>query len=80
MSPEQLERAAYLAAHRILMASMSAVDLACPGARRSREVDTIASIIKDVFAEPASRLGPESVADPLVRQGVLVEFPRKASS
>ncbi len=49
MKVDQLERAAYIAAHRILMTDMSAPDLACPGARRSRAIDTIAGVIKEIF-------------------------------
>jgi hypothetical protein len=49
MDIHEIERAAYIAAHRILMANTDAPELACPGARRSRAVDTIAEIIKDVF-------------------------------
>ena len=50
MNVNQLERAAYVAAHAILSANLSAPELACPGARRSLQVDRIAEIIKTVFA------------------------------
>lgn len=49
MKADDLQRAAYIAAHRILMADVSTPGLACPGTRRSRAVDAIAGIIKDVF-------------------------------
>jgi hypothetical protein len=49
MDAHQLERAAYIAAHMILTVQDSAHELACPGARRSREVDLIAGVIKGVF-------------------------------
>jgi hypothetical protein len=49
MDPHQIERAAYMAAHAVLTANVSAPELACPGARRSYAVDTIADIIKRVF-------------------------------
>src|SRR5579862_4110990 len=49
MNPNQLERAAYIAAHAILRADIGSPELACPGARRSRTVDMIAGIIKGVF-------------------------------
>lgn len=49
MNPDHLERVAYLAAHAVLTANTSAPHLACPGARRSYAVDTIARVIKGVF-------------------------------
>jgi len=49
MNPDQLERAAYLAAHAVLAANTGAPHLACPGARRTYAVDTIAGVIKRVF-------------------------------
>jgi len=49
MDPHQIERAAYIAAHAILAANVSAPELACPGARRSHAIDTVADIIKRVF-------------------------------
>jgi hypothetical protein len=88
---KELERAAYIAAHRILMANTSAPELACPGGRRSRAVDTIAAIIKDVFElhdaglhECADRWQrtAESGFDVAGRRrtGVLLELPRRATS
>jgi hypothetical protein len=49
MDTHQIERAAYIAAHAVLTANVSAPELACPGARRSYAVDTVADIIKRVF-------------------------------
>lgn len=48
-----IERAAYIAAHRIIEADTAESELVCPGARRSRAVDAIAEIIRDVFAPPS---------------------------
>ncbi len=45
MDPKQVERAAYLAAHRILTEDTAAPELACPGARRSYRIDKLAEII-----------------------------------
>ena len=49
MNANQMERAAYIAAHRILTTDLTAPELACPGARRSAMVDNIAAIIKGVY-------------------------------
>ena len=49
MKAEQIERAAYIAAHAILSANLTAPELACPGARRTYAVDAIAELIKGVF-------------------------------
>jgi hypothetical protein len=49
MNANQIERAAYIAAHAILVADLGAANLACPGARRSRAVDRIAEIIRNIF-------------------------------
>jgi hypothetical protein len=49
MDPHHIERAAYMAAHAVLAANVSAPELACPGARRTHAVDTIANVIKSVF-------------------------------
>lgn len=49
MNTHQMERAAYIAAHRILTTNLNAPELACPGARRSAIVDNIAAIIKSVY-------------------------------
>lgn len=49
MNANQMERAAYMAAHRILTTDLSAPELACPGARRSAVVDHIAAIIVSVY-------------------------------
>jgi hypothetical protein len=55
MNVNQMERAAYIAAHRILTTDLSAPELACPGARRSYLVDAIASIIKGVYEAHSQR-------------------------
>ena len=83
----EIERAAYIAAHRILMADLSAADLACPGARRSRAVDAIAGLIKEVFElstydwdycfEP-SATSADTMERP--RTTVVLELSRRASS
>ena len=49
MNANQMERAAYIAAHRILTTNLTAPELACPGARRSAMIDNIAAIIKSVY-------------------------------
>lgn len=49
LSSEDIERGAYIAAHQIMAADTSAPRLACPGARRSHQVDVIAAIIKNIF-------------------------------
>lgn len=55
MNSSTIERAAYIAAHRIIQADLSSPQFACPGTRRSKMVDAIAGIIKDVMeAEPDS--------------------------
>ena len=53
MRADQIERAAYIAAHAILATNLTAPELACPGARRSFAVDTIAEVIRGVLeAQP----------------------------
>lgn len=49
MSHSTIERAAYLAAHRIMQADLSSPQFACPGTRRSKTIDAIAGIIKGVM-------------------------------
>ncbi len=58
MNARQIERAAYIAAHRLMTMDCSAPQLACPGARRSAMLDNMANIIKSVYeasAVPAPR-------------------------
>jgi len=55
MNAHQMERAAYIAAHRLLEADLSAPELACPGARHSAMVDNIARIIKSVYEAHSPR-------------------------
>lgn len=49
MKSDNIERAAYLAAHRIMQADLANPQFACPGTRRSRAVDMVAGIIKNVM-------------------------------
>lgn len=49
MDDATIERAAYIAAHRIMSGDLGRNELASPGARRSSVVDDIAKIIADVF-------------------------------
>jgi hypothetical protein len=91
MNATQIERAAYVAAHRIVDADASAPEFAWPAAQRSRAIDAIAEIIKDVL-ELECDTGEES-ADcqeqktrcelVLVKRrhtAVVIEFPRRAIS
>lgn len=55
MNANQMERAAYMAAHRLLTTDLSAPELACPGARRSAVVDNMAKIIISVFEAHSQR-------------------------
>jgi len=55
MNANQMERAAYIAAHRILTTNLTAPELACPGARRSAMVDNIARVIIGVFEAHSQR-------------------------
>lgn len=87
MKADDIERVAYIAAHRILMADTSARELACPGARRSRAVDAIAGIIKEVFELStlqsdycAERDNSSADIVELLRTAVVLELPRHASS
>ncbi len=58
MKADEIERAAYIAAHAILTTNLNAPELACPGARRSFTVDAIAEVIKSVFALQTSGADP----------------------
>jgi hypothetical protein len=91
VNAKEIERAAYVAAHRVLAADTTAHELACPGARRSRAVDTIAGIIREVFELHNAACGdsnkwleatPESRPHLVDRRrtGVLLELPLRASS
>jgi hypothetical protein len=46
-----VERRAYVAAHRLMTESTVSETLACPGGRRSAQVDAIAQIIRECFEE-----------------------------
>jgi hypothetical protein len=54
MNSRQIERAAYIAAHRLLTMDLSEPELACPGARRSALLDNMASVIKNVYEATAT--------------------------
>jgi len=58
LNTDDIERAAYIAAHAILTADLNAPELACPGARRSYTIDAIAEVIKGVFAADPGRADP----------------------
>jgi len=87
MNLKDIERAAYMAAHRILMTNLSAPELACPGARRSHAVDTIAHIIEEVFepydSDCASRWERTANCPPdpseRFRTAEILELPRRIS-
>jgi hypothetical protein len=55
MNAHQMERAAYIAAHRIMTTDLTAPELACPGARRSAVLDNMARIIKSVYEAHSQR-------------------------
>jgi hypothetical protein len=55
MNAHQMERAAYIAAHRILTTDLNAPELACPGARRSAVLDNMAKIITSVYEAHSQR-------------------------
>ena len=50
MNATQLERAAYICAHRMMTEDTSHPKLACPGGRRSRTIDSLAQIIIQTFS------------------------------
>src|SRR5262249_31780211 len=60
MNAHQMERAAYIAAHRLLTTDLSAPELACPGARRSAVLDNMAKIIKSVYEAHSARFDEET--------------------
>ena len=91
MTAKGIERAAYIAAHRILEANTTAAELACPGAKRSHAVDAVADIIREVFElhnqrpeettnlrERTVECGPQLVNHR--RTGMVLELPMRASS
>ncbi len=55
MNAHQMERAAYIAAHRLMTTDLTAPELACPGARRSAMLDNMARIIKSVYEAHSAR-------------------------
>lgn len=68
MNANQMERAAYIAAHRLLSSDLSAPELACPGARRSAVIDNMARIIKGVFELHSQRFDETTDWWPSTRQ------------
>lgn len=82
MNANQMERAAYIAAHRILTTDLNAPELACPGARRSAIVDNIAAIIKSVYEahdqrfDDATDWWPSAAAGPIEIDTALTALPR----
>ena len=46
-----VERAAYMAAHRILSERTHEPELACDGCRRSRQIDRVAAIIVEAIGK-----------------------------
>jgi hypothetical protein len=91
MTARGIERAAYIAAHRILAANTTAAELVCPGAKRSHAVDSIADIIREVFElhnqnpeemttvrQREVELGPRLVNHR--RTGTVLELPMRVSS
>jgi len=91
MNARDTERAAYIAAHRILAANLSAPELACPSARWSHAVDMVAGIIQEVFAcqpnsldvnAPRTERTAEVAAECVARRqnGILLELVNRASS
>jgi len=49
-----VERRAYQAAHRLLSENTNAPEKACPGARRTHAIDTIARVIINSFSAQAN--------------------------
>jgi hypothetical protein len=91
MNARDRERAAYIAAHRILSANLGAPELACPSARWTYAVDTVAGIIQEVFeCQPSSldvsatrtERAADTAAECLARRqnGILLELVNRASS
>jgi hypothetical protein len=76
MNPRHIERAAYLAAHAVLAANVSAPELACPGARRSHAVDTIANVIKSVFEVHSDREEMDGLAEDWSEPPIAARRPR----
>ncbi len=81
MNAHQMERAAYIAAHRIMTTDLTAPELACPGARRSAVLDNMARIIKSVYEAHSQRFDettdwwPSEIADVPERTDTLRPVP-----
>jgi hypothetical protein len=90
MKADQLERAAYMAAHRILTTNTGAPELACPGARRSHAVDVIRDVFELHCADPEEitqclqvlegRAAPGTNVSERHKMGVVLELPQRALS
>jgi hypothetical protein len=89
MTAKGIERAAYVAAHRILESNSTAADLARSGAPRADAVDMIAGIIREAFefcnlaADELGSSRERRVETRLLvvnhrRAGVVLEFPVRA--
>lgn len=79
MTTKQIERAAYIAAHRILAANTTGRELACPGARRSRKLDAIAAVIREVLELHMTKAdGPAALPERRVELGPHLVNPRAA--
>jgi len=79
MGKKEIERAAYLAAYRILTADTSSPELACASARRTRAIDTIAGIIRDTF-EAHSTVAEAPLRNDRVAEPRIVPEPRVAAA
>jgi hypothetical protein len=79
MNARDRERAAYIAAHRILSANLSAPELACPSARWTHAVDTVAGIIQEVFECHPNSLDVSATRTER-QNGILLELVNRASS
>ena len=60
MNANQMGRAAYIAAHKILTTNLDSPEKACPGMRRSIAVDRVAEIIMDVFGAHSMTLDEQT--------------------
>ena len=60
MNANQMGRAAYIAAHKILTTNLDSPEKACPGMRRTIAVDRVAEIILDVFGAHSMRLDEQT--------------------
>jgi hypothetical protein len=80
MTAKQIERAAYIAAHRIVEASNGALQLACPGARRTYAVDRTAEIIREAFGAYSAEERETANRAPGLDEGILSLTPGRMYS